>query len=71
MHAADIASPAEYARNWPHSVHGQDGQPVTTRLYQARCRDDATATSYGWAEYLYMAVVRQAASEAARQEGTR
>lgn len=68
MHADDISSPAQYEARWPHSAHTQALQPATTRLYQERCREGSGtptwhSAAYGWAEYLFMAVVRQASRE--------
>jgi hypothetical protein len=69
MKCADLDTPADYARKWPkaktepslHSFH------YAASNHQSRLRDDVIPgwCTYGWAEYLYMVVVR----ESTRGEG--
>jgi hypothetical protein len=60
MWCKDLTSPADYRRRWPDAGAQVRGSVANgTALYQERCREGAWSTRSGFAESLYLAVVRE------------
>jgi hypothetical protein len=61
MHCSEMNSPADYAAAYPEAGANTSYMAGTTRLMQRSLRENARGgKNYGWANFLYTAVVRDA-----------